>query len=169
MKTPWREAKPEIIKRIQDARLRAMPLPSADGRPIPSAANAWLQANEVAVRCGYVYDAPTTPLLDELAKLEHAGDPTVGRFRQLNSIELGEERKARLRWNAQESWRAGPSNEELTAAEAVVREQEREAAAVEARAKQIVEEADLERIQKSVNAARAKARKEIDALKGTPQ
>jgi hypothetical protein len=162
VKKHWSKAAESIRNRIAETARHAAPLYSAGGVGIPSAANTWLQANEAAVRAGYVYDPPTAPILDELARLEKAGAASVGRFRQQNSVELVEERKALARWRGQEAWRAGPSNEEIAAAERVVRDQEASEAAVEARARQIVADADIERIEKAINTARAKARKELE-------
>lgn len=155
MKPHWKTAPERIQRQIEDNAAR--PVQVVGGHQ--SAAATWLATMLYAHRFGFAYDPPELSVTAELAELEKAEDRrSVVLFAQQNSVELAEEKKAQLRWDAFAKWRSEPSNEEVAEAARIEREAVAREAAIENRARQIIADEDATRLEK----ARARARKEIE-------
>jgi hypothetical protein len=97
--------------------------------------------------------------LTELAALEQAGEVVaVGAFRSRNSLHLHYEERCVRYARAQLAWSEQPSNEELAKAEQPKREAAARESAIEARAQELLVADNAKRVE----AARVKARKELE-------
>jgi hypothetical protein len=159
MKPHWSKAPERVREQIETVRRFGAEVPMASGGSRPSAARSFVAAMSAAYQRGYAYDAPETPLLDQLARVSASGNRfELNEFMRCNAIEIEEERKAKLRHDALERWRGEPSNEEQAAEAKKKRDAEARERAIEERAQQLIVTEDAKRLE----AARAKARKELE-------
>jgi hypothetical protein len=156
MKLHWRTA--HISVREQVEALLAQPYKMSDGRM--SEAHSWKRAADLVWSRGYDLDPPRSPVSEKLAELRAAKDfSTINRLHLLNGASFEEEaEKANvIRYGAMAKWRAQPSAEEQAAESLKQAEAARLEALVEARAQQLLADANgaaLEQLRKQ-------ARKEI--------
>jgi hypothetical protein len=161
MKPNWKDA-PEHIRRKIELSRRDTAFATPTG-PLTIVALGALNAMRTARRYGY----DTLP--EEIPMPAHALVAEDSMRRIGLGLELQYEALAKHESTALRDWAAAPSELEL----AVVRRTEREKAeleqTVETRARNLVNEAEAERADRALAAARAKARKELETQKGQQQ
>jgi hypothetical protein len=163
MKKHWKQAPARIQDAIEAQAAVPVIIRSADGlTTCTSPAATWLATVLCAVRFGYTYDPPPTPMLDHDAELERTGNRlALNRFRQNNAVEISEERKALARWKGLEAWRAGPTNEEIEEQARLERDRIQREQAIETRARELLASEDAKRLE----AARVAARRQLGGTK----
>ena len=124
-----------------------------------------LEGIYAAARAGYYWppsEVPT-PLRDQLATLERDGSPVaLATFRVRNSIGLQFEEKCIRISEGLKGWSEQPTEAEIAAEARSKRDAAEREAAIEARAQDLLASENTKRVE----AARAKARKEMEATNG---
>lgn len=165
-KLHWREAPPIIRRMVEDQLTRgAFTAEDKDRTQYGnSPATAWINAATYAWSVGYDIDKPQTPAHDKIEALKAAKDwqglHAFGVLQGGNN-ERDVELRALARWTAMRKWAAEPSEAELAAERRAEQERVAQAAALDARAEEIVAAAEAARLEKARATARKQAEREL--------
>src|SRR5690349_1643911 len=120
-KKHWKEAPLWIQNQVATTRARGGILNLA-GHPNKSDATAWLEAAELAMRHGFLYDEPERRAHAEIAEVEKTNPIAVGAARARLSLELNQEDRNAHRWAGMLEWAKQPNAFEVAAQACAERE-----------------------------------------------
>jgi hypothetical protein len=159
-KPHWTEAPEAIRRQIETARRNtSLRTPNGD---VSVLAIGHLNALRLARRHGFAYDPIAMPAHVAVRERESVDPIEACRLRTELGFELKYESIAARESAALESWRQEPSEAEAGQARRAELRRQLDELAVEQRARAILNQAEIEREEKALTAARAKARREIE-------
>lgn len=115
------------------------------------------EAMRIATAAGYDFPEPVFPVLDTLEAMRAAKDPKFIAFSRDHGLEIAAAQHARTVWQGQRRWAAAPPQSEIDAERLRRIEAEKRAAAIDARARELLAAEE----QKRIELLRRKAEKEF--------